>query len=562
MDSTDNAEETILNSSDEDKDNQVPFNAELGEYNEDVESACKAGDAIGNTLYSKSWLLEFFLTLSNSRNIDILEKRFMALQFHKPQDTGVGKDEEEGDPERILSDFDSLVAMSADKTVAEYLIDEQGGCLGMLTAEILPIQINEEHKYFSDIRSHFWRRQELCLVTLSNIVVHNSVLKTMILAINDSNHDKSYDNQNVLMQIVHLSFSCVLFGDNFGLQAEFTSVLVACFQFLRNLAFSLNVLITENQGNLLNSNEELTEGDKQTLTGDLEIAYSNPPLYENDSPVSKQDSDGNSPETIDASKINIESNKLDNTLQCIAKEILSLFSQPEVVQMTGMMLASSCNEDLLNKMSRLLIVLLELSSDLEYEGLIECYYQLGFLSCVKEALKQTFTISRDVKTAFVFIDFLGEILNQMKDAGNQGLKSILLDQHGQRDETFPTELSDILTDITVEMNDLQHCAMISKILSVLWHPSIMTKHSSSFEKVATFIINVDKENGNIENLDLDDQVSYFAIIESLSIFLQNFSVMDSNKEEMTNIETRITQLIRKEKHQQGQGLQADPDVTN
>ena len=561
MDSTDNAEETILYSSDEEKDNQVPFNAELGEYSEEVESACK-GDAIGNTLYSKSWLLEFFLTLSNSRNIDILEKRFMALQCHKHEATGVGEDEE-GDPERILSNFDSLVAMSADKTVAEYLIDEQSGCLGMLTAEILPIQINEEHKYFSDIRSHFWRRQELCLVTLSNIVVHNSVLKTMILAINDSNHDKSNDNQNVLMQIVHLSFSCVLFGDNFGLQAEFTSVLVGCFQFLRNLVYSLNILITENQANLLNSDEDLGEDDKQMLTRDIETAYSNSPLYENDSSISKHDSDGNStPETIDASKTNIEANKLDTTLQCIAKGILSLFSQPEVVQMTGMMLASSCNEDLLNKMSRLLIVLLELSSDLEHEGLIECYCQLGFLNCVKEALKQTFTVSRDVKTTFVFIDFLGEILNQMKDAGAQGLNSIFLDQHGQRDETFPTELSDILTDITVEMNDLQHCAMITKILSVLWHPSIMSKHSSSFEKVATFIINVDEENGNIENLDLDDQVSYFAIVTSLSIFLKNFSVVNSNKEETTNIETRISQLIRKEKHQQGRGSQDDPDVTS
>ena len=559
MDSIDNAEETILYSSDEEKDNQVPFNAELGEYSEEVESACK-GDAIGNTLYSKSWLLEFFLTLSNSRNIDTLEKRFMALQCHKQEATGVSEDEE-GDPETILSNFDSLVAMSADKTVAEYIIDEQSGCLGMLTAEILPIQINEEHKYFSDIRSHFWRRQELCLVTLSNIVVHNSVLKTMILAINDSNHDKSYDKQNALMQIVHLSFSCVLFGDNFGLQAEFTSVLVGCFQFLRNLIYSLNILITENQSNLLNSNEELTEDDKQTLTTDIEIAYSNPPLCENDSTISKNDSNGNStPEPIDASKIDIEANNLDNTLQCIAKEILSLFSQPEVVQMTGMMLASSCNQDLLNKMSRVLIVLLELSSDLEYEGLIECYCQLGFLNCVKEALKQTFTVSRDVKTTFVFIDFLGEILNQMKDDGIQGLKSIFLDQHGQQDETFPMELSDILTDITVEMNDLQHCAVITKILSVLWDPSIMSKHSNSFEKVATFIINVDEENGNIENLALDDQVSYLAIMESLSIFLQNYSVTDSNKKELTNIETRISQMIRKEKHQQGQGSQADSGV--
>ena len=363
------------------------------------------------------------------------------------------------------------------------------------------------------------------------------------------------------MQIVHLSFSCVLFGDNFGLQAEFTSVLVGCFQFLRNLIYSLNILITENQSNLLNSNEELTEDDKQTLTKDIEIAYSNPPLCENDSAISKNDSNGNStPEPIDASKIDIEANNLDNTLQCIAKEILSLFSQPEVVQMTGMMLASSCNQDLLNKMSRVLIVLLELSSDLEYEGLIECYCQLGFLNCVKEALKQTFTVSRDVKTAFVFIDFLGEILNQMKDAGAQGLKSIFLDQHGQQDETFPMELSDILTDITVDMNDLQHCAVITKILSVLWDPSIMSKHSDSFEKVATFIINVDEENGNIENLALDDQVSYLAIMESLSIFLQNYSVTDSNKKELTNIETRISQMIRKEKHQQGQGSQADSGV--
>ena len=37
-----------------------PFNAEIEEINEDVDILIKS-DAIGNTLYSKSWLLKFFL---------------------------------------------------------------------------------------------------------------------------------------------------------------------------------------------------------------------------------------------------------------------------------------------------------------------------------------------------------------------------------------------------------------------------------------------------------------------------------------------------------------------
>lgn len=67
--------------------------------------------------------------------------------------------------------------LCADEIVARFLIDASNGCLGMLVAGILPIQINEENEYFTEVRSQFWRRQELCLVTLSNVVIHRNVFK-------------------------------------------------------------------------------------------------------------------------------------------------------------------------------------------------------------------------------------------------------------------------------------------------------------------------------------------------------------------------------------------------
>ena len=276
--------------------------------------------------------------------------------------------------------------MSAEETVAEFLIDSTSGCFGMLIAEILPIQINDENKFFVPIRSHFWRRQELCLVTISNIVVHSNVVKKMIIDISSSN---SSNEQNILIEIIQLSFSCVLFGENFGVEAQFTSVLVASFQFLRNLTYSLNLLICENETDLSDRDSD-TDDNNEIISREIEKAYSTSATLnlkrnqsESDSGEIVVDEDN----AVAASTEHVQEQhqkKIANPLKFIADEILNIVSKPEVVQNFGMILASSCNEDLLNKMSRLLTVLLELSSDLEFEGLVRGYGQLTFLYCTKE----------------------------------------------------------------------------------------------------------------------------------------------------------------------------------
>ena len=47
------------------------FNKEAEEINKDIDNVIK-GDAIGNTLYSKSWLLKFLLSLASTRSVEDL----------------------------------------------------------------------------------------------------------------------------------------------------------------------------------------------------------------------------------------------------------------------------------------------------------------------------------------------------------------------------------------------------------------------------------------------------------------------------------------------------------
>ena len=106
-----------------------PFNAEIEEINEDVDILIKS-DAIGNTLYSKSWLLKFFLNLANSRRVEELDRNFEKGK----QKDNQGKDEADtSNPESILSNFDSLVAMSAEESVAEYLVDPIKSCFKLVS---------------------------------------------------------------------------------------------------------------------------------------------------------------------------------------------------------------------------------------------------------------------------------------------------------------------------------------------------------------------------------------------------------------------------------------------
>ena len=532
-----------------------PFNAEIEEINEDVDILIKS-DAIGNTLYSKSWLLKFFLNLANSRRVEELDRNFEKGK----QKDNQGKDEADtSNPESILSNFDSLVAMSAEESVAEYLIDPSNGCLGMLVAEILPVQVNEEHQDFVEIRSHFWRRQELCLVTLSNIVVHEDVLRRMIADISNAKPDKVYDEQNILSQLLRLSFSCVLFGENFGLQAQFTSVLVACFQFLRNLTYSLNTLICESQDNSSTTSNEV-EDNINIQPAKNECADSNTPTILPDC---------NSPEKLDTipchdrekmesavDKLTAQSktNDLTVTLRCLADEILSIVSKSEVVQMFGMVLASSCNEELLNKMSRLLTVLIELASDLESENLIVAYGQLPFLYGLKEAIKQTYSGTPDMKTTLIYIDVAGEVLNQLNNTfETPKAKALFVDENGQKDEQFPMELCDLLADITNDIDDLNSCATIAKVLRVLWQSSVSSKHSKSFENVGKWLMNTKRQMPDSSSLGLEDQVAFTSIIDALSQFIQTYDLGGpEGNEVIQSLECSLIRFVQKENdcHQQ------------
>ena len=75
MEHSNHIEDPFEYTSDIDETKNEPFNAEVGDLDGDLETAIKS-DAIGNTLYSKSWLLKFFLNLATSRNIETLEKHF------------------------------------------------------------------------------------------------------------------------------------------------------------------------------------------------------------------------------------------------------------------------------------------------------------------------------------------------------------------------------------------------------------------------------------------------------------------------------------------------------
>ena len=55
------------------------FNKEAGEINKDVGNVIK-GDAIGNTLYSKSWLLKFLLSLASTRCVMRSTKTSFAMR--------------------------------------------------------------------------------------------------------------------------------------------------------------------------------------------------------------------------------------------------------------------------------------------------------------------------------------------------------------------------------------------------------------------------------------------------------------------------------------------------
>ena len=523
-----------------------PFNIEAGDLNNDLENLIKS-DAIGNTLYSKSWLLKFFLDLATTRDIKRLEASF-STETHSKENT----DEENGtfDPENILSDFDSLVAMSAESTVAEYLCNVDHGCLGMLIAEILPIQINDEHKYFKEIRSHFWRRQELCLVVLSNIVIHKDVLHTMVADISRKKALSSNDDTNVLSELVRLSFSCVLFGENFGTEAEFTSVLVACFQFLRNLTYSLNLLICENQEELSIASDD-SEQNTQMIA---EKVYSKLPSQNSTSNVSRNTQEETTlegptiaPNSLNEKEQKQDRNNISHILVDIANEILLIVSKPEVVQHFGMMLASSCNGDLLNKMSRLLTVLLELSSDLEFENLISSCSDHRFLNCLKEALKQTFVESRDIKTTFVFIDFIGEVLNQvLNNEEDEKSKDLFRDTNGQKDEQFTIELLDIVSDVSREANDLPHCAMIIKICRILWNPTFSSKHTRSFQTIGQWLMNAKEHISTFNDLDMDDQVAYSSIIEGLDDFIKKYHILNESNDEKQNEVMLITKFVKSE----------------
>ena len=235
---------------------------------------------------------------------------------------------------------------------------------------------------------------------------------------------------------------------------------------------------------------------------------------------------------------------------------MQIVSKPEVIQHFGMILASSCNEELLNKMSRLLTVLLELSSDLEFESLVSSYGDLTFLNCLIEALKQTFVKSRDIKTSFVFIDFIGEILNQIiSNENREERRTCLLDADGQKDELFFIELLDILSEVINESNDLPHGAIITKICRVLWHPLISHKHSRSFKNVGSWLMNVREQISNLEELDLDDQVAFTSIVEALGEFVLNYDISVENNDEDKDSETQIAKFIKSEKllrhHNQG-----------
>ena len=541
---SDIADRDEFDSNSHDSAKEQPFNVEAEEIDEDIENVIK-GDAIGNTLYSKSWLLNFFLSLANSRRVEEFDRHFETVEQNDGRATG---DPDSSDPESILSNFDSLVAMSAEESVAQYLIDVNSGCLGMLVAEILPVQVNEEHTYFVAIRSHFWRRQELCLVTLSNIVVHHEVLKRMLEDI--SNATEEVDHQNILSQLVQLSFSCVLFGENFALQAEFTSVLVACFQFLRNLTYSLNMLLCENQESSSVTTDDVEENIEASSLVDA-VTDSN--VSTRKYSPSEKVSEGNCNDTE-----NIQSNSssglrkenkdmgINVPLKSITDEILTIVSKPEVVQVFGVILASSCNEELLNKMSRLLTVLIELSSDLESESLVNAYGHLPFLYCLKEALKQTYMGSHDMKTTFIYIDFMGEIFNQLNICETQKVKALFLDDNGQKDEQFPIEVCDTLANIANEIDDLQNGAIITKVLRVLWQQSVSSKHSKSFENVGKLLMNSKKQIPNWNALELEDQVAYSSIIDGLSIFIQSYGLCDESDEHVQSNEMCIAKFVQQE----------------
>ena len=198
-------------------------------------------------------------------------------------------------------------------------------------------------------------------------------------------------------------------------------------------------------------------------------------------------------------------------------------------------------------MSRLLTVLFELSSDLEFDGLVRGYGQLTFLYCTKEALKQSFKGFNDMKTSFVFIDFIGEILNQLCiDDDDKEVKNIFLDANGQKDEQFPNELCNLLADITDEANDLKHCAIIMKVFRILWQPCILSQHAKSFKTVGNVFMNIKREIGDWSALDLDDQVAYRSIIEGLFVFIQNYGICEEKTEKSQSNEICIANIVKQE----------------
>ena len=189
-------------------------------------------------------------------------------------------------------------------------------------------------------------------------------------------------------------------------------------------------------------------------------------------------------QTAAPNKMQLKSSNFTTTLKSFTKELLSIVSDCEVVQRLGAILASSCNEDILKKLSRLLVTLLELCSDMSSGELLSAFGKLPFLYCLHEAIKQTSGIDGnatdigqcDLKTTFVFIDVMGEILSyfnnsheeKQETAGAQ-IDHLLRDNDGQKDDQFPPAVCDTLTKLVLQSEDVKSCATITKVLRVFWN---------------------------------------------------------------------------------------------
>jgi len=501
--------------SDREEDSSAVHNVESQNDTKDIEADLKS-EAIGSTLYHKTFVFDTLTKMSQSKS----KEKFRDI---------VSEEDE------FLSDLDTLVGMSASEDVCDFLASPTSDCLPMLVAELLlptpfgPVQQDpkspspdrseedeKEHGIDAKFISHCLRRQELTLVILSNVVLRKNVVlnrlcpqeevaSQYLIQLPFASSGFSRDDKSEYLRMLQEGSPHI---------QEYTSILSAFLLYLRNLLSTLTDLMTD--GN--HSDNESDESSKA---------------------------------------------EIDPKVQKLCGYMSAAISDPSVMDTMSLVLATSTNQELLEKCSKCLASLIEFAEDMDncLPFFRQCATSQNLWRGIVEALGQSCK-TRDFSTALAFTRVMGDIL---------ATSEITSDQLEFPDrEDLMLEICDKCLDLIVVCSGqsdkkevLKDCSTVAKLLCIIW-TSLGCHHLPSFEALGRVLINSravaagindssdeDKcKRGDDGGFDDDedevgDDLEVSALSQTISQSLKKFveKFQHRNKEDKSELMTEIENLL-------------------